>query len=77
MLMPAELAEAYAFDFLLFVAKAAKPPHADWFGRMAAFAKSGLTVLRAVLLKRDDYIDHLVALRDRDALGIEPQGHGG
>lgn len=69
--LPSELAEALAVDFIVHFSKNHVAPHAEWYGRMKAFAIAGLLVLRSVLLSKAEYIDHLKALRDREGRHFE------
>lgn len=67
----ADQAEALALDLVFFVAQQHQSTKLDWFGRMVAFARAGLLVLRAVLLSRTQYISHARSLRDRDGTSLE------
>lgn len=56
-------AEAIGLNFCNALAQTLASQKAGWLGRFAAFAHSGLLVLRTLLLRREEYIEHLTDAR--------------
>lgn len=64
-------AEAVGFDFFRAFASATPSIGQDWYDRFTIFAKSGLLVLRSLLVTREKYVQHLRQIRDRSDASLE------
>jgi len=63
--------EAVALDFLRAVAVHHPKLGQIWYDRFSIFARSGLLVLRSLLIEKKNYLDHLSACRTRDEVSVE------
>jgi hypothetical protein len=66
-------AEAVGFNFCRAIAKAYPKRLQEWYDRFALFARGEWLVLRTLLLKREDYLSWLNALRDRRGAELEAE----
>jgi hypothetical protein len=66
-------AEAAGFDLFMKVSGKMPPLGLDWYDRFTVFTRCGWLVLRTILLRRDDYLGHVKAIKDRAGVPLEEQ----
>jgi hypothetical protein len=57
-------AEAIGFGYVKSIVKVLPPRGEDWYDRFVVFARGNSLVLRTSLVQKEEYLEHLTALRD-------------
>lgn len=65
--------DAIASEYLRAIGKSNPKLGIPWYDRFALFAALGFLVLRTILITRDQYVDHLKKIKDREGNALEPQ----
>lgn len=68
---PAEVAEAFAYDFARKLVDGLGDTGRTWLGRFAAFSRASLLVLRTFVVEKSVYAQHLSSLRDKENFDFE------
>lgn len=68
---PAEIAEAFAYDFASKLAAEMGDADPAWLARFAAFGRAGLLVLRTFVVEKLLYREHLAEIRDKENFDLE------